>query len=149
MDTKISLRIPFVYCHCRDIAAVRDFYVTLLGMTEKSYMNTPEFAWLNLDAGGFELMFFRADGPMAPKPFAGQPGDGGGAGFDTSWSVQVPEAAFAATYARLKGAKVEAMTETPTWRQESYWGITVKDPAGNTVEVYTAPAAAPASTTWQ
>jgi hypothetical protein len=28
------------------------------------------------------------------------------------------------------------MSDTPTWRQASYWGWTVRDPAGNTVEVY-------------
>ncbi len=143
-----AVRMSFVYNFCNDIEAVRTFYVTLLGMHEASYQNTKEFGWLNINAGGFEFMFFRVDTALPPRDFAGQPGDGGGEGLSTSWSVLIPEGEFDATWRKLRAAKVRAMTETPTWRQGSYWGYTVMDPAGNTVEVYAAPKERPASTEW-
>jgi len=39
--------------------------------------------------------------------------------------------------------------EEPEWRVDNYWGLTVKDPMGNTVEVYTIPKQKPESTTWK
>jgi catechol 2,3-dioxygenase-like lactoylglutathione lyase family enzyme len=147
-EVKPEIRMPFVYSFCNDIEAVRNFYVKLLGMTEKSYQNTEEFGWLNIDGGGFEFMYFRTPDPVPERGFAGQPGDGGGDGLHTSWSVAIPEDDFEATYERLREARVRAMTETPTWRQDCYWGYTVMDPAGNTVEVYTTPKERPASTDW-
>jgi len=94
------------------------------------------------------FVYFRVADPLPKREFDGQPGDGGGPGLRTSWSVLIPESAFGATYQQLLEAKVPAMTPTPTWRQDSYWGFTVMDPAGNTVEVYTAPKKRPASTDW-
>ena len=35
-------------------------------------------------------------------------------------------------------------TDAPTWRQDSYWGWSIKDPMGQTVEVYSSPAQRPA-----
>ena len=146
--TTPEVRMPFIYNFCNDVEAVRDFYVRLLGMAEASYQNTEQFGWLNIAAGGFEFMYFRVDDPLPKREFAGQPGDGGGPGLHTSWSVLIPESAFETTCQRLREANVPSMTPTPTWRQDSYWGITVMDPAGNTVEVYTTPKERPASTEW-
>ncbi len=41
------------------------------------------------------------------------------------------------------------MTKAPTWRQASYWGFTVLDPAGNTVEIYCAVKEKPANNEWK
>jgi hypothetical protein len=49
----------------------------------------------------------------------------------------MPEAEFADCYLRLREAGVRAFNEKPEWRRNSYWGYSVMDPMGNTVEVYT------------
>ncbi len=144
---KVSVR--FVYNFCRDLAAVRRFYTDVLGMKEKSYND--EQGWLVYESEGFELMFFRADGGEArEREWAVQPGGGSGTAEITSWSVEVPEGDFAAAVMRLGQAGVSRQGDVnvPDWRQGCYWGITVMDPAGFTVEVYTVPEQKPASTTW-
>jgi predicted lactoylglutathione lyase len=60
-----------------------------------------------------------------------------------SFSVQVPEEDSAALVQGVREAGTETMTASPTWRQDSYWGWTVRDPAGNTVELYWMPSEVP------
>lgn len=150
MADKPRVNLKFVYNVCNDVAAIKRFYGDLLGMKIASFMDKPEFGWVNIASEGFEFMFFRAEGKyIEPTEFAGQPGDGGGPRQATSWSVAIPEEDFRATFERLRQAGIKAMTKTPTWRQDSYWGYTVLDPAGNTVEVYCSVKAKPASTEWK
>ena len=137
----------FVYNFCNDLAAVRRFYTELLGLPEAAY--SEEHRYLCYQSEGFQFMFFRPDAGVPIKEgWADQPAYGGGTTFDTSWSIEIPEAAFADTVARLRAAEVELFADVPDWRVDSYWGLTVKDPMGNTVEVYSAPKERPASTTW-
>jgi catechol 2,3-dioxygenase-like lactoylglutathione lyase family enzyme len=143
-----QVNVRFVYNFCKDLAAMRRFYTDVLGMTEKSYND--EQGWLVYESEGLELMFFRADGEAGEREWAVQPGGGSGTAEITSWSVEVPEGDFAATVKRLDqgGVPVQGDGNVPDWRQACYWGITVMDPAGFTVEVYTVPKEKPASTTW-
>jgi catechol 2,3-dioxygenase-like lactoylglutathione lyase family enzyme len=144
-----KVNVRFVYKFCGDLSAMRHFYTDVLGMAEKSYND--EQGWLVYKSEGFELMFFRADGGEAgEREWAAQPGGGSGTAEITSWSVEVPEADFAAAVDRLGQAGVprQGDVNVPDWRQGCYWGITVMDPAGVTVEVYTVPKEKPASTTW-
>ena len=102
------------------------------------------FGWVCYDSEGLQLMFFRWDTPLpVAEGFAAQPGDGGGESSRSSFSIEIPEADFPAVYERLKTAGSTAMTDAPTWRQESYWGWTVNDPMGDTIELYYSPAAKP------
>ena len=150
MTEKPRVNLKFLYNQCNDVKAVKEFYGDLLGMEVASFMDKPEFGWLNIRSEGFEVMFFRADSKLeVPTEFAFQPGDGGGPRAAASWSVNVPEAEFRATVDRLRKARVKAMTKAPTWRQDSYWGFTVLDPAGNTVEVYCAVKEKPTSSEWR
>jgi len=145
--TRVNVR--FVYNFCSDLAAVRHFYTDVLGMTEKSYND--EQGWLVYESEGVELMFFRADGGEAgEREWAVQPGGGSGTAEVTSWSVEIPEGDFAAAVGRLvaEGLPRQGNVNVPDWRQGCYWGITVMDPAGFTVEVYTVPKEKPASKTW-
>lgn len=144
-----EINVRFVYNFCSDLGAMRRFYTDVLGMAEKSYND--EQGWLVYKSDGFELMFFRADGEgPGEKEWAAQPGGGSGTAEVTSWSVEVPEAHFGATVQRLleAGVPLQGDAKAPDWRQGCYWGITVRDPAGITIEVYSAPKEKPASTTW-
>ena len=144
-----SAQIRFLYLMCNDVAAVKAFYVDLLGMTAGGFADTKEFGWLCLKCDGFEAMFFRADAKLpVADTFASQPGWQGGTLEVPSWSVLVAEDAFPGIVAKLKAAGAPRFRETPQWCQDSYWGFPVRDPMGNTVEVYTSPKARPASTTW-
>ena len=142
-------RVRFLFHVCNDVAAVRRFYVELLGMEQASFMDKPEFGWLSVDAGGFEMMWFRAETPLAvPTEFASQPGWPGGTRDVTSWAVQIPEDRFADVHRALVAEGARMFAPLPEWRQGSYWGLSVLDPAGATVEVYATPKEKPASTTW-
>ena len=148
-NDKPRVNLRFVYNQCNDVKAIKEFYGDILGMKIAAFMDKPEFGWVNIASEGLEFMFFRADNKLeVPTEFAMQPGDGGGPRAATSWSVCIPEQDYRATVEKLRKAGAKAMTQAPTWRQESYWGFTVLDPAGNTVEVYCSVKQKPASTEW-
>lgn len=140
---EVTLR--FLFLVCNDVKAMRRFYVDLLGMQEANFMDTPEFGWLAVECGGVQMMWFRADAPQAvPTAFTMQPGWMGGTLEGTSWAIAVPEARWAETCQRLRAAGVPHFRPEPEWRQDSYWGLSVLDPMGTTVEVYTMPKEKPA-----
>jgi catechol 2,3-dioxygenase-like lactoylglutathione lyase family enzyme len=142
-----QVNVRFVYNFCGDLAATRRFYTELLGLDEAGY--SEEHRYLCYQCEGFQLMFFRPDAEVPVKRgWADQPAYDGGSEYVASWSVEVPTEEFPATVARLREAGVECFAAEPDWRVDSYWGFTVKDPMGNTVEVYSAPKERPASTTW-
>jgi len=146
-DAARSVNIRFVYNFCNDLAAMRRFYTDLLGLPEAAY--SEEHRYLCYRSEGFQFMFFRPDAEVPPREgWADQPAYAGGTTFDTSWSIEIPEEKFAATMARLREAGVESFAAEPDWRVDSYWGLAVKDPMGNTVEVYATPKERPAATTW-
>ncbi len=139
--------VRFVYNFCSDLAATRHFYTDLIGLDEAGY--SEEQRYLCYQCEGFQLMFFRPDAEVeALEGWADQPGYDGGTEYVTSSSVEVPEEEFAGVVERLRAAGGACFSDKPTWRVDSYWGFTVKDPMGNTVEVYTVPKETPASTTW-
>ncbi|MBI4575219.1 MAG: hypothetical protein HY722_03035 [Planctomycetes bacterium] len=147
-DQSPTPRFRFIYAMANDVAAMRRFYVELVGVPELGYRAGAYFV---LGAGeGLQIMFFKVNAPIqVPEAFAMQPGWEGGTVETTSWSIEVPEASFAATVERLRAAGTPAHAERPMWFQDSYWGFPVRDPMGNTVEVYTTPAVRPASTDWR
>lgn len=144
---KVNLR--FVYHQCNDVKAVREFYGSLLGLKVGAFADHEKYGWVTLQSEGLELMFFRAESALpVHEEFSFIPGDGGGPGARAAWSVEVPEEEFGAVFRRLRDAGVKAQTTAPTWRQDSYWGYTVLDPMGNTVEVYCTVRARPKNTEW-
>lgn len=142
-----EINVRFVYDFCNDLGAMRRFYTELLGLDEAGY--SEEQRYLCYQSEGFRLMFFRPGAEVEVlEEWADQPGYEGGTSYVTSWSVEVPEGKFADAVERLRAAGVECFSQNPTWCVDSYWGLTVKDPMGRTVEVYTIPKSRPASTTW-
>lgn len=140
-DDKPKLNIRYLYSFCNDVASMRKFYSDQLGMKEGSHFDDEKFGWLTYKSEGVELMFFRWDSKLpVNENWAWQPGGTvEGAKPAMSFSVGMKWDDFKAAYKRLKEAKVRAQTEKPQWRQQSYWGWTVADPMGNTIEVYTTP----------
>ena len=144
-----AVSIKFIYMSCNDLEAMRAFYSELLGMQESSYRNDEEYAWLVYNCGSFQFMVFPA-GYQLPvlDDWGMQPGWAGGTLEVTSWSIEVPEASYAETVTRLSAAGLPTYADQPQWCQDSYWSFPVRDPMGNTVEVYMQPAERPQSTDW-
>jgi catechol 2,3-dioxygenase-like lactoylglutathione lyase family enzyme len=144
-----KINVRFIFSMCNDIDAMRHFYTDLLEMEEQAYYSTEEFGYLSYPCEGVYLMFFYS-GQDAPvfEEWAWQPGYEGGNLHVTSWAIEIPEADFSASVKRLKDAGVKIFSENPEWRQDSYWGFSVADPQGNTIEVYTSPKEKPASIEW-
>lgn len=140
-----KVNIRFLYAWCNDINDTRKFYTNLLGLLETSAVDNKEFGWLCYQCTGMQFMFFRAEQKLAiEQRWADQPGEmAPGAVPIMSFSIEIPADDFKATVRRLSDARVKAAAKYPTWRQSSYWGWTVKDPMGNTVEVYCTPKVTP------
>ena len=142
-------RLGFIYSHCNDVEAMREFYSELLGLKEKGYYSDENWGYLCYATGGLELMFFRTeDRIQVQEQWAVQPGWDGGTFEGTSWSVLVPEEEFAGVVRRLLDSGVKAYAPKPMWLQDCYWGFPVMDPMGNTVEVYSTPRERPESSEW-
>jgi catechol 2,3-dioxygenase-like lactoylglutathione lyase family enzyme len=145
-DEPTRPRFRFIFNVCNDVAAMRRFYVDLLGLQEEAFMDTPEFAYLSVEAGGFEVMWFRADAALpVPSDFASQPGWEGGTLEATSWAVYIPEDRFEAVCRELVSSGAKLFDEQPAWRQDSYLAVSALDPMGVTVEIYTVPKQRPAA----
>ena len=148
-DGRPQVALGCIYVSCNDIAAMRRFYVELIGLAEQSYSDEGEYRWLVCSSRGFELMFFAAAAQIPVQAgWHAQPGWEGGEVEGISWSIEVPSELYAATVAKLKAADVPCFFEQPRWLMDSYWGFPVKDPMGNTVEVFNLPRERPASTEW-
>lgn len=144
-----QITLGYIYISCNDLAAMRQFYVALLGLQEQSYRDSGEYKWLVCKCRGFELMFFTADAPITVETgWHAQPGWEGGQREGVSWSVEVPPELYAPTVERLLEAGVPHFFDKPQWLQDGYWGFPVHDPMGNTVEVFTIPRQRPDSKEW-
>ena len=133
---------------CNDAKAIETFYRDVLGLEG---LFRGEEGYVSLQAGT-EVIFFQWDTPTMPvlAEWAWQPGYKGGAGSAASFSFSYDdEAAFREVVKRVEKAKITTFQPTPEWRRDSYWGHTVRDPMGNTLELYHVPAAKPDSLTWR
>ena len=140
-------KLKYLYGFLNDVSEMRAFYSDRLALKETSYTDTEEWGWLAYDLEGTQLMFFRLDGKTpVPEGWAWQPGE--------TIEEAVPRMSFSILYTldqlreavkRLKDGKVDAQTPDPTWRQGSYWGWTIRDPMGNTIEVFASPPEPPAA----
>jgi catechol 2,3-dioxygenase-like lactoylglutathione lyase family enzyme len=140
--------IKYIFIHCNDLATTRRFYSELIGLAEMAFND--EWGFLNYKCDGFELMYFRSEKSDLPveQRWAAQPGYQGGTLETTSWAIEVSDEDFATIVQKLRNAGLKLFAERPDWRQQSYWGFTVMDPNGVTVEVYCVPKSAPISTEW-
>ncbi len=144
-----KVNVRFIFNMCNDVEAMRNFYSDLLGMAEDAFYSTEEFGWVSYPCEGVYLMFFYGgEDVVEHSDWAWQPGYEGGSLPVSSWAIEIPEQDFAATIKRLQESEIRTFSEAPQWRQESYWGFSVMDPMGNTIEVYTSPKEKPESEEW-
>lgn len=137
-DKKTSINIRYVFNYCNDIDKIRHFYSKLIGMKEIVYVNDNEAGYVVYQTEGFQFMWFKAEKPLnVCSQWANQPGYSGGVIEMSSFAIDVPEENYDIIIKRLKKSGVKFFNTEPEWRQNSYWGVTVMDPMGNTVEIYT------------
>jgi len=146
------VNLKFMFSLCNDVDKMRHFYTDILGMQENAYYKAEDgsFGYLSfLCVGGIEMDFFYI-GKEVPllSEWAWQPGYEGGSIPVTSWAIEIPADDFTTTVKRLQDAEVKSFSKNPVWRLDSYWGFTVMDPQGNTIEVYSMPEEKPESTEW-
>lgn len=145
----LNVTIKFLFNYCNDVEAIRHFYTDLIGLNQTHYVNTEQYGYVVYASGSLEFMYFRADVKLpVQEAWADQPGYSNGGLPVTSWAIAVPELLFPAVLERIRQDNASLLKPVPEWRQNSYWGITTKDPMGVTVEVYTIPSVVPPSTTW-
>lgn len=145
---KPTIHIRFLYRYCNDIPAMRAFYTDGLGMLEVSHRDEDDEGWLVYQSEGLQLIVMRFDAPVPVlEQFAAQPGDGGGPSPRSSIGIEFSLEDFQAVYERVAATDAPRMSDAPTWRQNCYWGWTVNDPMGETVELYAHPAERPAEET--
>ncbi|MFH1232063.1 MAG: VOC family protein [Planctomycetota bacterium] len=149
VQEKPLINVRYLFNLCNDVESMRHFYSDLLGMKQQAFMNEKDFGYLCYNGDGVQLMFFYSGKP-APQlnEWAWQPGYDGGTLHVASWAIEIPEDKFAGVVMRLKKDSVKCFKNEPEWRQDNYWGFSVMDPMGNTVEVYTVPKIKPTSKTW-
>lgn len=136
-ENKPDINIRFIFNFCNDIEEMRRFYSEIVGLQEVSYQNDDDWGWLVYQNEGFQFMWFRSDENLPViDGWAAQPGYPGGEFAITSWSIEVPQEDFEEIVEKLKSAGVKLLSMKPEWRQDSYWGFTVMDPMGNTVEIF-------------
>jgi catechol 2,3-dioxygenase-like lactoylglutathione lyase family enzyme len=141
-------KIGFIYYFCNDLEETRQFYSDLLGMEEFAFQ--PEYNYLCYQSEGLQLIFFGSkDGLTIIEKWANQPGYEGGELETPSLSIAIPESLYRDVVNRLISEGVRAFGDKPEWRMDSYWGFTVKDPMGTTIEVYTIPEKKPEIKKWE
>jgi hypothetical protein len=144
---RVHLRFAFHFAN--ELAPVRRFYGEGLGMQELMFVDEERAGFLVYETEGLQLMFFRSEQPLPVRDdWASQPGWEGGTSEIDSWGIEVPEKELASTIERLRSLGAPFFKADPEWRQTSYWGVSVKDPMGRTIEVYSVPKKKPRSTVW-
>lgn len=133
-------KLGSLFLMCNDVAQVEKFYGQILGI---KVTGSAIEGYIDVDAG-IHITFFKGDYELPiQKDWAWQPGYKGGTANIASWTIKFNDVEFRKALAKIKSEQVESLKDTPEWRHDSYWGYTVKDPMGNTIELYTVPKSKP------
>ncbi|MCD4827949.1 MAG: VOC family protein [Candidatus Cloacimonetes bacterium] len=141
-----QVNIRFITVHVNDLDSVRFFYSDVLGMQEAGYYQAEDMGYVDYTSDGVELQFWRWDDGDLPgnDKWDWQPGAFSGEWHQASWSIHIPDELYHRVIGRILAGGPKTMTPFPSWIEGSaYWSFTVKDPAGNTVEVFTTPSELP------
>lgn len=139
----MQIKIGFIFNYCTDILVTRDFYSNVLGLEEIQFNNDKEspWKWVVYKSGDLQLMFFQTPDKLEefhilPPGFSNLPGDGIGDNLATAFSMTGYDLkTFKETINLALKKKCETQASVPSWRQDSYWGFTLNDPMGRTVEI--------------
>ncbi len=145
---KPKVNIRFLFNFANDLAKMRNFYGELLGMQEVDY--SEEYGYLMYQCEGLQVVFFKPKKEVAVlEEWADQPGYEGGELAVSSIAVEIPQKAYPEVLNCLRQAGVKMLKDKPEWRMDSYWGLSVMDPMGTTLEVYTTPKEKPDEKEWE
>ena len=147
-----KINVRFIHNWTNDLGATRKLYTDLIGMQEVSFKDEEQWGWVAYQCEGLQYMFMRLDVENKKAEiteFAFHPGHSGGTIATASFGIEIPEADFCELVEKLQQSEYKLETKIPEWRQDCYWGISVLDPAGNTVELYTTPKDRPEKTEWE
>ena len=134
---KINAKVSYFYFVANDLKAMRHFYTTLIGLPESAYFEDEQIGYLCYQMEGFEMMWFRSVKKVPIQTdWAMQPGYPGGLTQEPSWSIEVDEKDFYQIVEKIKKTNIPVFQKDPEYRQNSYWGFSVRDPMGYTVELY-------------
>ncbi|HXK52169.1 MAG TPA: VOC family protein [Caldisericia bacterium] len=140
MDKLNNVKLGFLYFFANDLPSMRHFYTDILGLNECNYFEDSQFGWLCYQMESFQMMWFRSSTKIPIlNDWADQPGYSKGILEVPSWSIQMNETQFQDTINTIKEEGYPIFQDAPELRQDSYWGFTVRDPMGNTVELYYIP----------
>jgi len=129
-----------------DVSLVEKFYAKLLNL---SVTGSCEEGWLGIELGEMQILYFKSDYEIEKlQEWAWQPGYRAGAGNLTSWGLEFEENDFQKVVGNFQATAAESLYQRPDWRRDKYWGFTVKDPMGNTIELYTVPKESPGNKEW-
>ncbi len=143
---KSAAVLVHMFIVCNNVEEMRSFYIDLLGM-EESHYEAGQF--LDVKSAGIELLFIKHETEVqVPSGWAWQPGWRGGTSTQSSFSVRVPEEEFSALVDRIRQSNIPRFNEYPEWRNDGYWGYTIKDPMGVTLELFVEPSVRPQKTVW-
>ena len=146
MKSKPMATLKFCFHMCNDVPAMRVFYGDLLGLETSG--GAAEDGYVSVSVG-VELLFFKGDFELpVHQKFAWQPGYRSGSANLSSWAIEMDEDTFTETARRLANATLPKLPTRPEWRKDSYWAQTLRDPMGNTVEIYWVPKQKPDSLDW-
>ena len=136
-------RISTVFFWCNSVKEVRAFYSGVLGLAE-SFGDDAQGVAYDLSGAGEAQQFFFLPGPEplpVQREWAMSPSFSGDKIAIPSWVVEVAPADFDTVVARAQASEVTFHPDG-----ESGWDghrqIYLKDPMGNTVELYAPPAEA-------
>ena len=139
--------MTFLYLHVNDLKATHHFYVDLIGLEPAVY--EPKWGYLAFNQKPLQIQFWESEDKIkVQSDWAVQPGYQGGKGTTASWSIVISAEEFPKVVSRLQKAGVATFTKAPTYTPNKYWSFPVKDPMGNTVEIYYVPDEEPADKAW-
>ncbi len=137
LKTRPLVSIRYFYNFCNDIEQIRYFYTGLIGLEEIFYQNEEQNSYLVYKCDGFSMVWFvKEKAEIVNQEWSLQPGYQGGKLERNSWSIEVSKENFTEIVLLFKKSKFKCLTERSEIRQERYWGFTVLDPMGNTVEIF-------------
>lgn len=141
-----EIQLDFIFRLCRDITIIHDFYTKIIGLTPKTY--SAEHGWLQFDFLGVSLVFTTGDQVQKHTNFAIQPGHDRGEIEVTSFAIKFSEVEFEKLWEKIENSSCQIQPEKPEWRMDSYWGFTIMDPMGVSLELYSTPKKKPDNTEW-
>lgn len=126
---------------------MKEFYTDIIGLEETS---NPDLPFLTYKSESITISIFQAKNRIQPvEGWVALPGHEGGSLETFAWSIQIPAPFFSEVVRNIKQAQIETLENAPVWCEDSFWAFSVKDPMGNTVELFSVPTEKPASPNFQ